>query len=100
MLAAGHVEEVKSALSRLVTRIEVHEDPRPGWKRAGAKLVLRGNLEAMLQLTGKVTTGGSSGGVLPVRNGSLPQAEEVTRLTRRMRKGRNAAVAIGTAAQG
>jgi len=64
MLEAGQVEKVKSALSRLVNRIEVHEDPRPGWKRPGAKLVLRGNLEAMLQLTGKVTSGGSPGGLL------------------------------------
>jgi hypothetical protein len=63
MLKAGQVEKVKSALSRLVNRIEVHEDPRPGWKRPGAKLVLRGNLEALLQLTGKVTSGGSPGGI-------------------------------------
>jgi ribosomal protein S20 len=63
MLAAGQVEQVKSALSRLVSRIEVHEDPRPGWKRPGAKLALRGNLEALLQLTSKVTSGGSPGGL-------------------------------------
>ena len=63
MLAAGQVEKVKSALSRLVNRIEVHEDPRPGWKRPGAKLVVRGNLGALLQLTGKVTSGGSPGGI-------------------------------------
>ncbi len=48
MLAAGQVEKVKSALSRLVSPIEVHEDPRPGRKRPGAKLVLRGSLEALL----------------------------------------------------
>jgi len=43
----------------------VHEDPRPGRKRPGAKLAVRGNLEAMLQLTGaKVTSGGSPGGIL------------------------------------
>jgi DNA invertase Pin-like site-specific DNA recombinase len=64
MLAAGQTERVKSALSRLVTRIEVHEDPRPGRKRPGAKLVVRGSLEALLQLTGaKVTSGGSPGGL-------------------------------------
>ena len=64
MLAAGQVEKVKSALSRLVTKIEVHEDPRPGRKRPGAKLVVRGNLEALLTLTGaKVTSGGSPGGI-------------------------------------
>ena len=63
MLAAGQVEQVKSALSRLVTSIEVHEDPRPGRKRPGAKLEVRGNLEALLQLTGKVESGGSPGGI-------------------------------------
>ena len=54
---------MKSALSRLVTSIEVHEDLRPGRKRPGAKLVVRGNPEALLTLTGKVTTGGSPGGI-------------------------------------
>jgi hypothetical protein len=63
MLAAGQVEQVKSALCRLVTSIEVHEGPRPGGKRPGAKLEVRGNLEALLQLTGKVTSGGSPGGI-------------------------------------
>ena len=63
MLEAGRVEELKRILSRLVTSVEVHEDPRPGRKRPGAKLVVRGNLEAMLQLTGKVTTGNSPGGI-------------------------------------
>ena len=63
MLAAGQVEKVKSALSRLVTSIEVHEDPRPKRKRPGAKLEVRGNLEALLQLTGKVTSVGSPGGI-------------------------------------
>jgi len=42
MLEAGRVEDLKRMLSRLVTRIEVHEDPRPGRKRPGAKLVLQG----------------------------------------------------------
>ena len=63
MLAAGQVEQVKSALSRLVTSIEVHEDPRPGRKRPGAKLEVRGNLQALLQLTGKVESVGSPGGI-------------------------------------
>jgi len=63
MLEAGRVEDLKRILSRLVTSIEVHEDPRPGRKRPGAKLVVTGNLEAMLQLTGKVTPGGSPGGI-------------------------------------
>ena len=75
MLAAGHVEEVKSALSRLVSRIEVHEDPRPGRKRPGAKLVLRGNLEAMLQLTGKVTSVGSPGGICTLVTMETPPQE-------------------------
>jgi DNA invertase Pin-like site-specific DNA recombinase len=63
MLAGGQVEKVKSALSRLVTTIEVHEDPRPGRKRPGAKLVVRGSLQALLTLTGKVEGGGSPGGL-------------------------------------
>ena len=72
MLAAGQVEQVKSALSRLVTSIEVHEDPRPGRKRPGAKLEVRGNLEALLQLTGKVESGGSPGGILAPLTFHLP----------------------------
>jgi DNA invertase Pin-like site-specific DNA recombinase len=64
MLAAGQTEKVKSALSRLVTRVEVHEDPRPGRKRPGAKLVVRGSLEALLQMTGKVESVHSPGGIL------------------------------------
>ena len=63
---------MKSALSRLVTSIEVHEDPRPGRKRPGAKLVVRGNPEALLTLTGKVTTGGSPGGTLTLLTSQLP----------------------------
>ena len=63
MLAVGQVERVKSALSRLVTRIEVHEDPRPGRKRPGAKLMVYGSLEALLQLTGKVESVHSPGGI-------------------------------------
>jgi len=62
-LAAGQVEQVKSALKRLVGKIEVHAEELPGRKRPGAKLVVRGNLEALLTLTGKVTTGGSPGGI-------------------------------------
>ena len=54
--------DLKRILSRLVTSIEVHEEPRPGRKRPGAKLLVRGSLEALLQLTGKVTPGGSPGG--------------------------------------
>ena len=63
MLEAGRVEDLKRILSRLVTSIEVHEDPRPGRKRPGAKLLVRGSLEALLQMSGKVTTGGSPGGI-------------------------------------
>jgi hypothetical protein len=97
LLAAGQVERVRSALCRLVTRIEVDEEQRPGRKRPGARLLLQGNLQAALQLASEeVTSDGSPGGVLPVRNGSLPQAEQVTRLPKRMRKGRNAPVTIGT----
>lgn len=80
--AAGQVEKVKSALSRLVTRIEVHEDPRPKRKRPGAKLVVRGNLEALLTLTGaRVTSGGSPGGILTPLTFRLPP--RVIRLQRR-----------------
>ncbi|MGD0111913.1 MAG: recombinase family protein, partial [Armatimonadota bacterium] len=64
MLAAGQVERVRTALCRLVTRIEVHEEERPGRKRPGAYLLLRGNLEAALELTGaKSTSGCSPGGI-------------------------------------
>jgi len=63
MLEASRGEDLKRMLSRLVTRIEVHEEERPGWKRPGAKLVVRGSLEALLQLTGKVTSVGSPGGI-------------------------------------
>ena len=63
------------------TSIEVHEDPRPGRKRPGTKLVVRGNLEAMLQLTGKVTTGNSPGGILTLLTFRLPP--RVIRLHRR-----------------
>jgi hypothetical protein len=64
MLAAGQTEKIKSALSRLVTRVEVHEDPRPGRKRPGAYLLLRGNLQAALQLAGEKGTSGCSPGGL------------------------------------
>jgi len=64
LLAAGQVERVRSALCRLVTRIEVHEEQRPGRKRPGARLLLQGNLQAALQLAGEeVTSGGSPGGL-------------------------------------
>jgi hypothetical protein len=73
MLEAGRVEDLKRILSRLVTCIEVHEDPRPKRKRPGAKLVVRGNLEALLTLTGaKVTSGGSPGGILTLLTFRLP----------------------------
>jgi len=72
MLEAGRVEDLKRILSRLVTSIEVHEDPRPGRKRPGAKLLVRGSLEALLQMTGKVTTGGSPGGILAPLTFELP----------------------------
>ncbi len=75
MLAGGQVEKVKSALSRLVTTIEVHEDPRPGRKRPGAKLVVRGSLEALLTLTGKVESGGSPGGIRTLSTIETPARE-------------------------
>ena len=38
-----------------------HENPRPGRKRPGAKLEVRGNLAGLLALTDKVESGGSRG---------------------------------------
>ena len=81
MLAVGQVEQVKSALSRLVTSIEVHEDPRPGRKRPGAKLLVRGNLEALLQMSGEVTSDGSPGGIWAPLTFQMPP--RVIRLHRR-----------------
>ena len=64
MLAAGQVEQVKSALMRLVGKIEVTGEQRPGRKRPGAVLTLRGNLEAVLQLAHEKVKGcGSPGGI-------------------------------------
>lgn len=64
MLAAGQIEQVKSALKRLVGKIEVHGEERPGRKRPGAVLTLRGNLEAVLQLAHEKVKGcGSPGGI-------------------------------------
>jgi hypothetical protein len=64
LLAAGQVERVRSALCRLVTRIEVDEEQRPGRKRPGARLLLQGNLQAALQLASEeVTSDGSPGGI-------------------------------------
>jgi hypothetical protein len=86
MLAAGHVERVRSALSKLVTRIEVHEDPRPGRKRPGAKLEVKGNLQALLTLTGKAESGGSPGGICTLVTFQLPP--RCIRLTAGRRGGR------------
>jgi DNA invertase Pin-like site-specific DNA recombinase len=73
MLAAGQVEQVRSALSRLVGKIEVHGEERPRRKRPGAVLVLRGNLEAVLELAGqKIKRVGSPGGILTPLTFRLP----------------------------
>jgi hypothetical protein len=97
LLDAGQVERVKAGLAALVKQIEVQEVPRPGARRPGARLVFRGNLAGAVALAnGKVKTDGSPGGSLPVRNSSLPQAEKVTRLPKRMSRGRKVAVASGT----
>jgi len=66
MLEAGRVEDLKRILSRLITSIEVHEDPRPGQKRPGARLVVRGSLEALGQLTRNVTSANSPGPLLAI----------------------------------
>ena len=64
LLDAGQVERVKAGLAALVKGIEVHEVPRPGARRPGARLVLRGNLAGAIALAnGKVKTGGSPGGI-------------------------------------
>ncbi len=44
-------------------RVEAREDPGPGRKRPGAKLLVRGSFEALLQMSGKGTSGGSPGGI-------------------------------------
>jgi hypothetical protein len=73
MLAAGQVEQVRSALSRVVGKIEVHGEERPRRKRPGAVLVLRGNLEAVLELAGqKIKRVGSPGGILTPLTFRLP----------------------------
>jgi hypothetical protein len=55
MLAAGQIEKVKSVLSRLVTGIEV-----------------KGSLEALLTLSGKVESVGSPGGICTLLTFQLP----------------------------
>jgi hypothetical protein len=73
MLAAGQTEHVKSALMRLVGKIEVHGEDVPGRKRPGAVLVLRGNLEAALQLAAEKVKGcGSPGGILAPLTFQMP----------------------------
>jgi len=69
MLAAGQVEQVKSALKRLVGKIEVHSEELPGRKRPGAVLLLRGSLEGVLRLADEeIKRVGSPGGILtPLR---------------------------------
>ncbi len=64
MLASGQLELVKSTLTRLVGKIEVHGEEVTGRKRPGAVLVLRGNLEAVLQMAEqKDKSVGSPGGI-------------------------------------
>ena len=63
MLAAGQLEPVKSALTRLVGKIEVRGEKAPGRKRPGTVLVLRGNLEAALHLASEKVKGVYSPGV-------------------------------------
>jgi len=57
---------VKEGLACLIERIEVYEEPRPGQRCPGARLLFRGNLEGALRLTNaKVKIGGSPGGICP-----------------------------------
>ncbi len=68
MLAAGQLEPVKSALTRLVGKIEVQSEEAPGRKRPGAVLVLRGNLEAALDLASEKVKGVHSPGGIRTRD--------------------------------
>jgi hypothetical protein len=73
MLAAGQVEPVKHALMRLVGKIEVTGEERPGRKRPGACLLLRGNLQAALHLADeKSTSDCSPGGILTLVTFAAP----------------------------
>jgi len=73
MLAAGQLELVKSALTRLAGKIEVQGEEMPGRKRPGTVLVLRGNLEAALHLASEKVKGvHSPGGLLPPLGFQLP----------------------------
>jgi hypothetical protein len=73
MLAAGQLEAVKSALTRLVGQIEVRGEEIAGRKRPGAVLVLKGNLQAALHLAAEKVKGGHSpGGIWPLLTSELP----------------------------
>ncbi len=72
MLAAGQMEPVKSVLTRLVGKIEVHGEEVPGKKRPGTVLMLQGNLEAALHLAGEKVKGAYSPGGIRTRD---PMAE-------------------------
>jgi len=84
LLRSGQVQELRAALGRLVDRIEIHaEEPRPGKKRPGARLIFRGNLLGAIRLAlQKSKTCNSPGGILHVlRNVEEPPYE--VRLTGR-----------------
>lgn len=51
LIEHGQLERVKRALAHLVSRADVEEVPVPGRKRPGARLILRGNLQGVLELT-------------------------------------------------
>jgi hypothetical protein len=68
----GVLAAIKHVPFALNIGIEVHEDPRPGRKRPGAKLEVKGSLEALLTLTGKVESVGSPGGICTLLTFQLP----------------------------
>jgi hypothetical protein len=74
-LVAGQIEKVRSALAGPVGRTEIHEGPRPRSKRLGARLVLPGRLDALQQLAGNVTHGGSPGGIRTLVTTETPARE-------------------------
>ena len=83
LLEKGETADAKKGLACLIERIEVYEEPRPGKKRPGARLIFRGNLLGAIRLAlQKSKTCNSPGGILHVlRNVEEPPYE--VRLTGR-----------------
>jgi len=92
----GRVAQARALLSELVSSITVVPDQAKGCYTC----TVTGDVSGVLRLVGDkraiVNNDGSPGGSLPVRNGCLPQAEQVTRLTKRIRRGRDVPLTVGT----